>query len=128
MDFLNDAFVSIIEPLPKGKEDVLLVRARDQGHIERTFGKDVKVQRTPARDYLFRALIPRAKVAEAIARHITNIDYVNFKDSIPDTAAFNNYYHACSDVWRTMLRLQQDSEFERKRHAASRKELSQAGL
>ena len=87
--FLNDGFFSIIEP-PKGTPgDRLLVRARNRGDIERVFGLNVKVQRTPNRDYLYRALLDRTQVAVVIANHIAAIDYGNFKDSIPDQREFD---------------------------------------
>lgn len=104
--FLNDGFFSIIEP-PKGTPgDRLLVRARNRGDIERVFGLNVKVQRTPNRDYLYRALLDRTQVAVVIANHIAAIDYGNFKDSIPDQREFDLYHKACGQVWATMMNYQ----------------------
>ena len=104
--FLNDGFFSIIEP-PKGTPgDRLLVRARNRGDIERVFGLNVKVQRTPNRDYLYRALLDRTQVAVVIANHIAAIDYGNFKDSIPDQREFDLYHDACGRVWATMMTYQ----------------------
>jgi hypothetical protein len=100
--FLNDAFLSIIEP-PKGTPgNKLLVRARAKGVLERVFGPDIKVARTPTRDYLFRAMIDRDAVATVIATNILAIDYGNFKDSIPDEREFDLYHKACGMVWKTM--------------------------
>lgn len=107
--FMNDAFLSIIEP-PKGTPgNKLLVRARAKDVLERVFGPDIKVTRTPARDYLFRALIDRDAVATVIATNILAIDYGNFKDSIPDEREFDLYHKACGMVWKTMHGFQYQS-------------------
>lgn len=78
---LSNAFLSIVEPHEPVAEDVLLVRARRAGDIQAVF-PHAKVRRTPARDYLFRALIPREEVARAVAAKVTAIGYTNFKASV----------------------------------------------
>lgn len=84
---LNDAFFSIVND---GRyEDELLVRARREGDLKKVFG--VEETRTPHRDYLFRAYINKAVVAEVIASRIVDIDYDNFKDSVDDTLLHDTY-------------------------------------
>ena len=89
--FLNDAFLSIVAPDAKRltpeqlRQDLLLVRSRFGGDIERVFGSDFAVEPTArtdyARDYAFRALIPRAVVEQAMLTEVKRIDYGNFKGS-----------------------------------------------
>lgn len=110
---LNKAFLSIVEPSP-GSPD-LLVRARRPGDIEAVFGEGFKVEKRPERDYLFRALIPRASVAAVIAAEVTGIRYGNFKDSVKD----HRLHDAYASVWHTMARLQPTAPYSG-RHAARR--------
>lgn len=93
--FLNDAFLSIVQL--RGSDDLLLVRARKEGHIEAVFG-NIEVIKTPENDYLYRAFVSRERAAHVIAQRLMNIDYSNFKNSIPD----DNYHDACADVWSLM--------------------------
>ena len=97
---LNDAFISVIEP-KKGSEK-LRVRARRKGDIERVF-PDAKVQRTPGRDYLYRAEIDREQVAAVVAAQIRGIEYGNFKDSVKN----NKLHNAYASVWGIMSKLQE---------------------
>lgn len=115
--FMNDAFLSVINPPAGTKGDKLLVRARNKGDIERVFGPKTKVTQTPKRDYLFRALIDRTEVAKVIAHQIANIDYGNFKDSIPDQREFDNYHKACGQVWASMLSYQIQQNGTERRYA-----------
>lgn len=98
--FLNDAFLSVVKP--RGlKTQELLVRARRKGDIERVFGynhKRIKVERTPQRDYLYRALIPSRTVANVIAANISQINYDNFKDSVFEDERHDAY----AAVWGCM--------------------------
>jgi hypothetical protein len=99
---LNDAFLSIVTPsADEPNSDTLLVRARRPGDIEGVF-PDAKVEKRPERDYLFRALVPREKVAMAIAGQLMAIDYSNFKDSVRDRKLHDAY----ATTWSTMAKLQ----------------------
>ena len=60
-----------------------MVRARVRGDIEHYF-PDTRVIRTDDRDYLYRALIPRAEVADRVCDAITRINYDNFKSAVAD--------------------------------------------
>src|SRR5882757_436688 len=59
----------------------LLVRARRAGDIEKVF-PNAKVIRQTDSDYLYRAILPRDVVKQALAAMIDLIDYPNFKDSV----------------------------------------------
>lgn len=100
---LNRAFLSIVEPVAhaQGSSATLLVRARRPGDIESVF-PGVTVEKRPERDYLFRALVPREAVAEAVASEVRGIDYGNFKGSVRN----NKLHDAYSAFWGIHSRLQ----------------------
>lgn len=95
----NDSFLSIV-----AKEcgpDELLVRARRPGDIEKVF-PGAKVKKSPSTDYLFRAVLPRALVAEAVAQRLMEVDYSNFKNSVRE----DKLHDAYSAFWGIHARLQ----------------------
>jgi hypothetical protein len=79
----------------------LLVRARRAGDIEKVF-PDAKVSRNTKSDYLYRAVLPRDVVKQALAAMIDKIDYPNFKDSVEDSSLHAAY----AGVWHAMAGLQ----------------------
>ncbi|MBB3017683.1 hypothetical protein FHR70_000723 [Microvirga lupini] len=97
---LNNAFLSIIEPVKGG--DKLRVRARRKGDIEAVF-PGAKVERTPGRDYLYRAELPREQVVAAIASQVAGISYPNFKDSVKNKPLHDAY----ARFWGIMANLQE---------------------
>jgi hypothetical protein len=105
--FLNDAFLSIVTPRthdvpkPLRGRDLLLVRARKRGDIQRVF-PSVRVTRTPNRDYAFRAFVPRPRVIDAIGQRLLDMEYGNFKDSV----ANDERHSAYSKVWSVMYSYQ----------------------
>src|SRR3954470_8502916 len=92
---LNDAFLSIVA-VPKDA-GLLSVRARARDDIKRVFPR-ARVHATPHRDYPFRAFVTRGVVAKAVAARVSEIEYGNFKDSVPQAARHDAYL----DVWRVM--------------------------
>lgn len=124
--FLNDAMLSVVVPskrdLPKHllNADVLSVRARRKGDIERVF-PGAKVIRLEGRDYDFRAYLDREDVADAMQRSVREITYTNFKNSVRDDARHDAYM----DVWSAMLRLQNGTYH--KRIADRNRRMRQAG-
>lgn len=112
---LNRAFLSIVAPDPgEPDSDLLLVRARRPGDLESVF-PGCTVQRTPHRDYLFRALISRTEVARALAQEAAGIDYGNFKASV----ASRSLHDAFAQVWSVMAGLQPSPPYagqRRQRH------------
>jgi hypothetical protein len=97
---LNDAFISIVHKDCGPHE--LLVRARRPGDIEKVFGRRTRVARATDADYLFRAVVARADVEEAMEREVGRIDYANFKDSVADPDLSTAYHQ----VWSAMARVQ----------------------
>ena len=112
----NDGFISIVDKARNRQRD-LVVRARRPGDLERIFG--VKAITTPDGDYRYRAEVPRAKVAEAVAARITSVDYPNFKNSVPDKPLHDAY----SRFWTVMGDLQPGGPYNVKsRHNGRRRQ------
>ena len=93
--FLKDAFLSIVAV--KGRSDVLKVRARFQGDIERVFPGAIVVE-NPDADYRYTAPVSRRLVAAAIADQLTCIDYADFKAALPPGLRRDAYL----EVWWRM--------------------------
>lgn len=100
--FMNDAFLSVVQL--DEEPDFLMVRARQPQDIPRVFPSATVVS-LPNRDYAFRARIPRKEVAAAIAEHVTNINYTNFKDSVDEEDRIGAYV----DVWAAMRWFQDEN-------------------
>lgn len=96
---LNDCFLSIVSK--DCRRDELLVRARREGDIEKVFPK-ATVTRYTKSDYLFRAVVKRTTVEEALAGEVQRILYGNFKSSVRDRPLHDAYLR----VWSTMAELQ----------------------
>jgi len=114
---LNRAFLSIVTPAANQPDSkMLLVRARRKGDIESVF-PGAKVERTPHRDYLFRALINREEVARAMADEVFGVSYSNFKASVRNKPL----HDAFARVWGIMANLQPTAPYSGgRRRGASR--------
>lgn len=99
--FLNDAMVSAVAH--KTRPGFFMVRARLIGDLERVF-PGCKVNRTPTADYLFRTVVSRKTLGEALVAAVSRIDYPNFKASVPFGHA--NRSRAYHQVWDCMLNAQ----------------------
>ena len=109
----NNSYLSIVSKDCGPAE--LLVKARRAGDIEKVF-PNAKVTRQTDSDYLYRAVLPRDVVKQALAAMIDLIDYPNFKDSVEDRALHAAYV----SVWCAMAGLQHPPpEIERATHARS---------
>lgn len=95
---LSDAFLSIVD---KGDPThaTLLVRARRAGDIERVFPEAVVVAGEGS-DYLYRARLPRARVAARLAEAALAIDYGNFKATVTERRRHDVYM----DIWSALAR------------------------
>lgn len=106
----NNGYLSIVSKDCGPAE--LLVRARRAGDIEKVF-PNAKVTRQTDSDYLYRAILPRDVVKQALAAMIDLIDYPNFKDSVEDRSLHAAYV----SVWCAMAGLQHPPpEIERAPH------------
>lgn len=97
---LNKSFVSVVQD----HEDptMLWVRARSKKCLAALFGKGQKIQTSTNTDYSYRVKIDRIEFSRMVANlALTDIDYTNFKDSIPDKD--NLRYHAYTKVWSVMV-------------------------
>ncbi|MDP8244753.1 MAG: hypothetical protein P9L94_11770 [Candidatus Hinthialibacter antarcticus] len=99
--FTSNAFLSIV--VHKNDPSIRLVRGRCNGDIEAVF-PDANVFEDVAADYRYRAVIPVDDVACVLAKHVLEMDYTNFKNSIPNEK--HDYHNACLQVWQTMHGLQ----------------------
>jgi hypothetical protein len=107
---LNSAFLSIVNKnCPPG---ALLVRARREGDIERTFGADLKVQRLTDADYLWHAVVPVEVIAARLVEELTTLNYGNFKSSVKD----HELHDAYLGVWHVMARLQDPPPYSERHH------------
>jgi hypothetical protein len=96
---LSRSFISVVAD--RGNPDRLLVRARVAGHIEAVFPK-AEVFTDAEADYYYRAFIDREEVAQKLSEEVREIDYDNFKASVPDQPLHDSYV----GVWRVMHKLQ----------------------
>jgi hypothetical protein len=103
--YLSDSFLSIVEF--HDNRDILLVRARHKGDIERVF-PNTEVKCTPNHDYLYRALVARDVVAEAIAEQVKRVDYGNFKNSVKGESRREreSRHKAYTRCWEAMVEWQ----------------------
>jgi hypothetical protein len=97
--FTTKGFFSIVKYDRDARNFV--VRSRVEGDIEAMWPA-ARVHRWPERDYLFRALIPKWEVAEAIDLAVQAIDYQNFKDAVIDKRRSYDY----GLVWLAMADMQ----------------------
>jgi hypothetical protein len=110
---LKNSFLSIVSK--NCRPDELMVRARRPGDIEKVF-PDAKVSRNTGSDYLYRAVLPRDVVKQAMAAMIDHVGYPNFKDSVEDRSLHAAYL----GVWCAMAGLQHPPpDIERATHARS---------
>lgn len=97
--FLSNSMLSIVNK--PGDNDILTVRARAKGDIERVF-PNAKVEANKGTDYAFRARISREAVANAMFDAATAITYANFKGSVRE----DDRHDAYMDAWHAMMRFQ----------------------
>jgi hypothetical protein len=105
--FQNNSFVSVVQD--KHLRDQVWVRARVRGDVEAFFAKtdfEPEVIETQQADYRFRAAVSKADVAAAVSQSIMNLDYENFKNSVPKGAAGDMRHDAYTQVWSEMFAYQ----------------------
>lgn len=116
--FGQKGFLSIVQH--KDDHDLLLVRARAKGDIERYFPAAI-VRENEGSDYRFRASIPRFEVVNRIAKTIHDINYPDFKESIQESDRIPWYL----EVWATMATMQGHFELMEKRNDPSNQAYSE---
>ena len=93
--FLSNSFLSVVQK--PGDTDLLTVRARIEGDIERVF-PDAQVQANKGTDYQYRAKVPRKAVAQALHDQAMSVNYTNFKS----TVKASKRHAAYMGVWSAM--------------------------
>ena len=78
--FTSKGFLSIVED--KWCKKDLVVRSRFCGHLEKIFGRKIKVKIMEGSDYEYRTTLPREEVQRVIAKLASNIHYTNFKGEL----------------------------------------------
>ena len=97
---MNDSMLSVVRH--NDFPGALLVRARLAGDIEQVF-PSAQVAENGGTDYRFRAAIPEHEVAEAVRRRVLDIDYPNFKASVPEPKR----HHVYLTIWGVLHRMQE---------------------
>ena len=93
--FLSNSFFSVVQK--PGDTDLLTVRARIEGDIERVF-PNVTVQANKGTDYKYRAKVPREAVAKALHEQAMCVNYSNFKSTVKASKRHDAYM----GVWSAM--------------------------
>jgi len=97
--FTQRGFLSIVKHTEK--DNLLIVRSRFRGHIEKIFPK-ARVEEDGSRDYRFRAELPANEASKVIAEMVLTIRYDNFKASLD--MYDERYMDCCLDVYHSVLR------------------------
>ena len=106
----SNAYISVVHK--DCKSDELLVRARMKGHIEAVF-PDAKVAESTHTDYRYRAVLPRAVVAQALADQAMSLQYDNYKNTVKN----HRFHDALAAVWGIMARLQPTAPYSGRRQS-----------
>jgi|GWRWMinimDraft_5_1066013.scaffolds.fasta_scaffold220185_1 hypothetical protein len=101
--FTNNAFISIVQD--RDMADQLWARARIKGDLETFFNLStdlLEVIETADADYRWRCVVDRQLVKVALIKAVDEIDYKNFKNSIPTTKKGNMRHDNYLRVWTVM--------------------------
>jgi hypothetical protein len=97
--FSQMGFISIVRHTDK--PNLLLVRSRFKGHIEKMFPK-ARVEEDGNRDYRFRTELTAKEVSKVIGELVLEIDYDNFKNSL--NMNDQGYFESCVEVYNSVAR------------------------
>lgn len=108
--YLKSGFFSVVQNR-ECKKGELVVRARCRDDIEtlrtrllKDYGFDGKVIDSPKSDYAHRMYVPKDVLAKFVASAVTEINYPNFKDTIPMTDKLRHEVYF--DCWDAMFNWQ----------------------
>jgi hypothetical protein len=96
--FLNNAFFSIVQH--REDDEMVVVRARVKGDLERAFGEQHEVVELGGSDYRFRMFLNKEYVSDVMKQKVLDIDYDNFKGSIRKQDYDRKHYYY--NVWSVM--------------------------
>jgi hypothetical protein len=109
---LPEGFLSIVHKAPAGPDE-LLVRARVRGHLAAVF-PDARIIESDSTDYRYRAVVPRAQVADMLVSQVYAVDYGNFKSQVREP----KFHDALMSVWHVLEKLQPFGAYGKRRPAA----------
>jgi len=104
--FARNGFASVVKH--RDKPDTVLVRCRCKEDAE-FFADCLNVEwfTDEQADYRYRMEAPQAAVADVLAKLALDIDYDNFKDSLPaEERVAESRHRAYMDTWAAMARFQ----------------------
>lgn len=111
--FSTTGFYSVVQKSPCKKDEVL-VRTRCKEDIEflakaleEKHSFKGKILSTPRADYGFRMVVPKESWAAYLTNLVMDLDYGNFKDTIPENDSLRHAAYLTS--WRAMF------DFQRKK-------------
>lgn len=108
-------FFSVVEKPGDAAHGSLTVRARVRSDLASLRAAVLPemgpIEESESTDYRYRARVPRAAVAAAMARLVETLDYSNFKNAVADRQGSKRakLYH---DVWDVLYRMQSDPAYE----------------
>lgn len=98
--FTNKGFYSVVED--KADSRRVVVRARSREHLESVVPPSRIIETTDT-DYRYRAYMLKEEWKRIMLKLIDNIDYSNFKNSVPEGA----YHNRLLEIWREMYQYQE---------------------
>lgn len=105
----NDAFVSAVQD--PADPDRLCVRARNPAHLNKLFPTHPVIE-TPKAEYACRVFVTKDEFAELVVRKMSEINYLNFRNSVLDDRLHNLY----AGFWDHQLIYQLYVNAQRARH------------
>lgn len=102
--FLNDAFLSIVASDQEPSK--FAVRARQKQDLLNAFPGCKPIKGTKDQDYAWRIFIDRQAVRDLVDSRLADLDYTNFKGSIPDTVEGEERHEFYLAVWQKALNFQ----------------------
>jgi hypothetical protein len=102
-------FFSIVQKPEDKRTGTLTIRARTRDDLEalrtqylRSLGE---IRESSYTDYRYRATVPKAAVAAAVAQMIEDIDYSNFKNEVARKQG-GKRSHLYHEIWGVLYRMQ----------------------
>lgn len=111
--FTTKGFISVV--VKRDDPTTLLIRSRVKEDITAVLGDDVEVFELPGSDYLYRAYVPREKVAATLAQYVLDMTLTShFKDvALKESAPAAGRHTAYYSTWTAMSKLQPYAPYSR---------------
>jgi hypothetical protein len=93
-------FISVVQYASVSTDNLMLVRARKEKHLEALFPDRNDIFYTPNNDYPFRLYMYRKDFVDFLVDLANDVDYCNFKAALPtETYGEQVYSDTCLSVW-----------------------------